>query len=420
MSTIECLTNIKLKNIINPLILLFGKFVIASIQSILHRLEHYTKWLTIALLALIVPLVSADDLPLPVQIDIQTKIIHNLVKNQECGLAIEHIKQLQQLTPKLDLPILYYQGDCYFKLRDLDNALQSLKTYLAYGKNADSNYQQALKTYILIEQNLHQQKKIAEQKKLLLQSQQKQEQQKRQHAKEIQRQQQDLIAKLQWPMIKIEPGCFYMGSLENIEEQPMHRVCLDSTYAIGQYEVTQQQWQAVMQNKLTGFNPNQTNSCTKKNCAVTSVSWPAIQIFIRKLNQLSQKHYRLPTEAEWEYACRNLGKNQRSCNESSLDAIFRSYNNNLRILKPVNQTFPNLIDIYGMNGNVTEWVQDYFSDSYYANSPLNNPQGPNRGTTRVIRSGCCYTYDNRTNINRFGQKPIYFDDSLGFRLVQDL
>jgi len=419
-SIIECLINTNSQKSFHPLRLLYYKLAYAPNKPILYKLKRFMKIPVTLFAVFLAPFTYAADLPLAVQIDKQTKIIQNLVQNQDCLLAIKHIDQLQQLTPKLPLPIQFFQGICYFKLGSMEQALQSLKVYFSHGKNADHNYQQALDTYILVEQDLHQQKKTDKQQRLELELQQKEAKQQQQNVQESLRQQRDTITKLPWPMVEIEPGCFYMGSLENEEEKPMHRVCLDNAYAIGQYEVTQQQWQAVMQSNLEDLNSSQTTACTAKNCAITSVSWQTIQLFISKLNQLSHRRYRLPSEAEWEYACRNLGKNQRSCNQNNLDAIYQTFNNKLKNLKPVSQTHPNLIDIYGMNSNVSEWIQDYFSHSYYDSSPLNNPLGPKAGTTRVIRNGCCYSNDDRTSINRFGQGKIYRNDTLGFRLVLDL
>ncbi len=377
----------------------------------------YIQILIISLVPFIAQFSFASNLPISVQIDKKTKIIEYLMKNQNCHLINKHIDQLQNLTPILPLSIQFYQSTCYYKQGDMKKTLQSLEAYFSSVKNTDSNYLQALEIYISAEKTLLIKKEADEQQRLSLQLEKKQTELQLQQSNEIELQRQKALSKIQWPMININAGCFYMGSLENNEEKPMHRVCLDKSYSIGQFEVTQQLWQVVMQEG--SLNSSSNSSCISNDCPITSVSWKNIQIFIDKLNKIDNKHYRLPSEEEWEYACRNLGKNQRSCTENSLNAISHSYSAKVTSLKEVKQTPHNLIDIFGMNGNASEWVMDDFSPNYHINNPI-IPSQARAKPTKVIRNACCYNSDDRINLNRFGHVKTYADDSVGFRLAQDL
>ncbi|MCW5200163.1 SUMF1/EgtB/PvdO family nonheme iron enzyme, partial [Desulfobulbus sp. F1] len=175
-------------------------------------------------------------------------------------------------------------------------------------------------------------------------------------------------------------GCFNMGSPPDEEnryvgESPVHKVCLDSFW-MGQYEVTQGQWEKVM-----GDNPSK----FKKggNYPVENVSWKDGQEFIKKLNSRSGKSYRLPTEAEWEYACR-AGGSGKYCGGGDVDAV-AWYSDNAT--HAVGAKDANAFDLYDMSGNVWEWCADWYEEDYYASSLKDNPQGPDKGESRCLRGG---------------------------------
>ena len=154
-----------------------------------------------------------------------------------------------------------------------------------------------------------------------------------------------------------------MGSNSNYggrDEKPVHRVCLTQDYYLGKYEVTQAQWQQVM-----GNNPAYYKGSNKP---VENVVWDDVQDFIRKLNQQTGLHYRLPTEAEWEYACRSGGEDQKYCGGNNANSVAWYDDRSGSGPRPVGQKQANGLGLYDISGNVWEWVQDRYDGDYYSNS----------------------------------------------------
>jgi formylglycine-generating enzyme required for sulfatase activity len=180
--------------------------------------------------------------------------------------------------------------------------------------------------------------------------------------------------------VRIEPGEFMMGSESgdaDADEKPVHRVRISRPFEMGKYEVTQAQWEAV-----TGSNPSYFKGA---DLPVERVSWDDAQQFIQKLNAQNDGHiYRLPTEAEWEYACRAGSTGDYAGN---LDAMGWYDKNSGHKTNPVGQKQPNAWGLYDMHGNVWEWCQDWYGENYYAQSPGADPQGPASGSGRVTRGG---------------------------------
>ncbi|MDR1044377.1 MAG: formylglycine-generating enzyme family protein [Candidatus Adiutrix sp.] len=185
----------------------------------------------------------------------------------------------------------------------------------------------------------------------------------------------------------IPAGSFTMGADKDLEnanyynETPQHRVSLSQPFYLGAYEVTQEQWTAVM-----GDNPSYFKG---RNNPVQSVSWDGIQIFIQRLNQKEgHARYRLPTEAEWEYAARagTTGAYSFGDDEGSLGLYAWYEGNSDGKTHPVGQKQPNAWGLYDMYGNVWEWVQDWYGRNY-SSSSVTDPKGPSSGSTRVFRGG---------------------------------
>jgi formylglycine-generating enzyme required for sulfatase activity len=212
-------------------------------------------------------------------------------------------------------------------------------------------------------------------------------------------------------MVFVEGGTFQMGSSSGeSDEQPVHTVQL-SSFSIGKYEVTQAQWKAVM-----GNNPSAFSGCDQ--CPVEYVSWNDVQLFISKLNQLTGKTYRLPTEAEWEYAARG-GKNSQGFTYSGsnqIDVVAWYSSNSGDKTHIVGDKRANELGLYDMTGNVWEWCSDWYGG--YSTSAQTNPKGPISGDNRVFRGGSWYfavTYCRLSHRLRIG--PEDRDHRIGFRLV---
>ena len=173
-----------------------------------------------------------------------------------------------------------------------------------------------------------------------------------------------------------------MGSAndDDIDEQPMHRVTIGRSFHMGKYEVTQAQWEAVIHN-----NPSRFKDCGG-NCPVDQVSWNDAQNFINILNQNNDGfRYRLPTEAEWEYACRAGTTGDYA---GDLDSMVWYETNSGSQTQPVGTKQPNGFGLYDMHGNVSEWCQDWHHDGYYG-APTDGSAWLSGGeqVLRVLRGG---------------------------------
>lgn len=216
-------------------------------------------------------------------------------------------------------------------------------------------------------------------------------------------------------MVGVEGGTFTMGATSEQgtsdpydNEYPTHSVTL-SNFSIGETEVTQELWQAVM-----GSNPS---SVSGTNLPVEIVSWNDCQTFIQKLNQLTGKNFRLPTEAEWEYAARggNKSKGYKYAGSNTLSEVAWYSENSSSKTHPVKQKLANELGLYDMSGNVYEWCQDWFGNY---SSAQTNPTGPASGSYRVIRGGSCYDYASYCRVSiRFTGTPANCYTNLGLRLA---
>lgn len=213
--------------------------------------------------------------------------------------------------------------------------------------------------------------------------------------------------------VLIPAGIFTMGGSGSDEKQ--HQVTISKPFYMQTTELTQGQWKKVM-----GNNPSFFKDCGD-DCPVESVSWNDVQKFIRKLNRQERTNkYRLPTEAEWEYAARSGGKQEEYAGTSSESALgdYASYSaNSGSKTHPVGQKKPNGLGLYDMSGNVWEWVQDWYGD--YPTGSVTDPAGPSSGSDRVFRGGCWYgnAYGCRSAF-RYGVTPDVGGYSMGFRLVR--
>ena len=214
--------------------------------------------------------------------------------------------------------------------------------------------------------------------------------------------------------VSIPAGCFHMGDgsdRSEDDEKPVHEVCLDP-FAIGVREVTQGEWAKVMGNKPSHFK-----NCGE-SCPVESVSWIDTQAFISMLNKKNGTTYRLPTEAEWEYAARSGGKQETFSGGNDPNTVAWHEGNSGEKPHPVGQKQPNGLGIYDMSGNVWEWVADWHAEDSYTNSPRQNPHGTATGKFRVNRGGSWYVEaENVRTTIRGSNEPERRTSNLGFRLA---
>lgn len=214
---------------------------------------------------------------------------------------------------------------------------------------------------------------------------------------------------VKFTMIDVEGGTFQMGSSSSYEVKPVHDVTL-SSFSIGDCEVTQALWKAVM-----GSNPS---SSIGDNFPVNNVSWESIQTFITKLNQITGEHFRLPTEAEWEFAARGGNKSQGytySGSNTCGDVAWYGGNSGNEVHEVKTKGY-NEIGLYNMSGNVWEWCQDFYGD--YSSNAQTNPTGPSSGTSHVFRGGGSSDYPFKCTVTyRLYNKPSYSHRELGFRLA---
>lgn len=218
-------------------------------------------------------------------------------------------------------------------------------------------------------------------------------------------------------MKRVEGGTFLMGSTEKYadkDEAPRHKVTLNSYY-IGETEVTQELWLAVMGGK--------NRSCYKGDkLPVDRVTWLQCQEFIKRLNALTKMQFRLPTEAEWEFAARggNSSGNTTYAGSNNLQQVAWEAENvfdlKLEGARKVKTKRPNALGIYDMSGNVWEWCQDYYAP--YSAKEQKNPKGPDKGLFRVLRGGSWRSTPRYCRVaNRFVLADWRFEDNVGLRLV---
>ena len=219
---------------------------------------------------------------------------------------------------------------------------------------------------------------------------------------------------VEYPMVYVSGGCFDMGATSeqgsdaDSDEQPVHRVTL-SSYRIGKYEVTQELWEAVM-----GSNPSHFKGARHP---VEMVSWDDCQRFINKLNELTGQNFRLPTEAEWEFAARdgNSSRGYKYSGSNNVDNVAWYSGNSGYTTHNVGTKSPNELGVYDMSGNVCEWCSDWYGE--YSSASQTNPKGPGSGSNRVDRGGSWSNIARNSRVSiRYYSTPDNRYANLGFRL----
>ena len=210
-------------------------------------------------------------------------------------------------------------------------------------------------------------------------------------------------------MVYVSGGTFIMGGDESSDQTPTHSVTL-SSYYICKYEVTQALWRAVM-----GSNPSKFKG---DNLPVEQVSWNDCQTFINRLNSYTGRNFRLPTEAEWEFAARggNYSRRYKYSGSNYIGDVAWYTDNSGNRTHPVGTKQANELGLYDMSGNVWEWCSDWYGS--YSSYSQNDPTGPNSGSDRVIRGGC-WSFPARgcRSFIRFHITPGGHSYYIGLRLV---
>jgi formylglycine-generating enzyme required for sulfatase activity len=220
--------------------------------------------------------------------------------------------------------------------------------------------------------------------------------------------------KLDDSMVLVQAGTFNMGDAKgqsDANDNPMHSVTVSSFY-ISKYLVTQAQWKAVM-----GNNPSN-HQCD--SCPVENISWDDAQAYCQIKSRQTGKTWRLPTEAEWEYAARGGNKSQgyTYSGSNNINDVAWYKRNSGMITQPVGQKQPNELGLYDMTGNVLEWCSDWYDRDYYGYSPTQNPQGAAGGRLRVVRGSIWINTSRACRISdRNYNAPDNPSGIIGFRPV---
>lgn len=310
--------------------------------------------------------VSAQEERLPPEI--QADIIISAAKKDilagKWKDAVQGLENALKLGVKLPGEFYFHYGKALFKIGNYDESLSSLTSYLTLIGREGEYYEEAV-TLVVDARNEQEDAKL--------------------RSLESKHQRTETADETEDDMVYIKGGCFDMGDIfgdGEDDEKPVHTVCVGDFY-LAKTEVTQKQWTDIM-----GHNPSKFKC---GDCPVERVSWNNVQDFIKKLNKATGMNYRLPTEAEWEYAARNGGGKEKwagTDRKSELDEYAWYYNNSPKTgTHAVAGKEPNGLGLYDMMGNVWEWCSDLYDRYYYENSPAKDPQGPSDGSSRVLRGG---------------------------------
>ena len=229
-------------------------------------------------------------------------------------------------------------------------------------------------------------------------------------------------------MLWVDPGTFTMGSpvtevgRQNIETE--HNVTLTRGFFLGKYEVTQAEYQAVMTGNTSGLSATPSQYNGNPDRPVEKVSWNDVQIFLDRLNSQESNNtaagwkYALPTEAEWEYACR-ANTTTAYFWGNSISASNGNYGHNIGQTQNIGQYTANSWGFYDMHGNIWEWVADWYQSNAPSGNPVIDPIGPNLGSNKILRGGAwdAYNQSNLRSARRSNLAPTFRSHALGFRLA---
>ena len=350
--------------------------------------------------------VTAQDLPPDILADQYLLEATKALENGDAQAALRAFGKIEALDTEPPLEFLYFYGKLLVENRtalgDLLKGQSLLKQFVLNIDKDSEHYTPTLELLSVVGTKLEkaEARRQAELKAL-----------------------QQLLATLNVQMVHVQGGTFMMGCTRDQgddcsgDERPAHRVRVND-FEISKYEVTQELWEAV-----TGENPSRFKNCPQ--CPVEDVSWDHIQLFLRELNAGSGR-YRLPSEAEWEYAARGgrASRGYRYAGSNSLGAV-AWYNENSgkkahKKTHPVGQKQANELGLYDMSGNVWEWVQDCWNSNYQG-APSDGRAWEQGECRRVLRGGSWGSEPrDLRSANRFGNAAGNRSLILGFRLARSL
>ena len=375
-------------------------------------------------------------LPPGVQADRYTLQAQSAIEDQDyvrARAALEKILELQaRHSISIPLEFHFFYADVLDRTGDLESALDSVERYLAQTGREGDNYMAALKLLNRLETSIEERRQ-AERERLARLARERAERERsaqaeRERSARAERERLAVAATRQTAsrelpseikgieFIRIPAGVFRMGSNRqesDFHERPVSRVRISQAFEIGKYEVTQSEWSAVM-----GENPSVASACGQ--CPVDNVSWDDLQEFIGILNQAVGRTtpdiiYRLPTEAEWEYAARAGTTGERY--SSDLSAVAWHAGNSGGRSHAVGGKRANAWGLHDMLGNVWEWTQDWYGP--YEGGGKTDPAGPRTGSYRVVRGGgwASGVRDCRAAY-RLDYAPANYSEGIGFRLAR--
>lgn len=332
--------------------------------------------------------------------DIQADILINSAKNdmgdERWQDAVKNFEKALNLGINLPGEFHFLYGKVLLKTGNYDGSLSSLSNYLTLVGRDGKHFEDTITLIVEAKNHLDEERLRTDDSR-------------RQLTKEA-RDTED-------GMVFVKGGCFDMGDIfdtGDTDEKPVHKVCVGDFY-LGKTEVTQKQWA-----DITGHNPSKFKC---EDCPVERVNWNDVQGFIKKLNEKTGMNYRLPTEAEWEYAARSGGRKEQWPGTNDEDKIgeYAWYSHNADgHTHAVAGKLPNEIGVYDMMGNVWEWCSDWYCNHYYETHPNKDPQGHSEGPNRVLRGGGWRSKNQglrTTDRNSFDPASKKFSD-IGFRLAR--
>ena len=345
---------------------------------------------------------AAQDLPPDILADQYLLEAGRAMEQGDAQAAIRAFEKIEALDTEPPLEFLYFYGKLLVENSNaLDDVLKGqslLKQYVLSIEKTSEHYRSTLELFSVAEDKLE-------------------------YIDAQARRRRQLIPQLPQQMVRVEGGSFTMGCQSGRDdrivclddEKPPHPVQVRS-FEIGKYEVTQEFWEAVM-----GDNPSHFTGCAR--CPVEEVSWDDVQIFFRKLNELSGARYRLPSEAEWEYAARGGRQSQgyQYAGSDDADAVGWHEDNSEGRTHPVGQKRANELGLYDMGGNVWEWVQDCWNDNYRG-APADG-RAWERGdycSPRVLRGGSWHSQPWAMRASNRSDVGFASLDNTGFRIARTL